>query len=55
MTPGELFYLAIVIATFGGFGLWVGYVTWRFDRSRAGRPEARRYQEAPGGAHATAD
>lgn len=54
MTPGEQFYLVVVLATFGGFGLWLAYNTWRYDRSRAGKPEARRY-EAPDMAHATAD
>ena len=49
MTSGELIYLAIVLATFGGFGFWLGYNTWRFDRRRAGKPEARRHEEAPYG------
>ena len=49
MSSGGLIYLAVVIATFGGFGLSVAYCTWRYDRSRAGRPEARRYEAAPHG------
>ncbi len=44
MTSGEQIYLAIVLGTFGGFGLWLAYNTWRFDRRRAGKPEARRYE-----------
>jgi len=50
MTPGELFYLAVVFATFCGFGFCIAYVTWRFDRSRAGQPEAIRYEAAPAAA-----
>ena len=49
MTSGEVVYLAIVLATFGGFGLWLAYNTGRYDRRRAGKPEARRYEEAPHG------
>ena len=44
MTTGELFYLILALATFGGFGLWLAYNSVRFDRSRGGRPEARRLE-----------
>jgi len=46
MSSGEVLYLMLVLSTFGGFGLWVGYSTWRYDRSRQGRP-AVRYLEDP--------
>lgn len=47
MTNGEQLFLLLVLATFGGFGLWLGYNSVRFDRFRAGRPEARRLEAAP--------
>lgn len=46
MTSGEMSYLILVIAAIGGFGFWLAYNTVRYDRSRAGKPEALRY-EAP--------
>ena len=55
MSSGEQLYLLLVLATFGGFGLWVAYNTIRFDRRRAGRPEARRYAAPEGMSHAAAD
>ncbi len=55
MTSGEQIYLVIVLATFGGFGLWVAYNTWRYDRSQAGRPEARRHEPAHHMVGASAD
>jgi hypothetical protein len=55
MTSGEQLYLLLVIATFGGFGLWLAYNSMRFDRLRAGKPEARRYAAPEGMAHAAAD
>ena len=55
MSSGELLFLALSIATFGGFGLWLGYVSWRFDRFRAGRPEALRHEPVHHTMHATAD
>jgi hypothetical protein len=47
MTQGETLYLALVLATFGGFGLWLFYVNMRYDRLRGGKPEARRMEEMP--------
>ena len=55
MTSGEQLYLALVLATFGSFGLWLAYNTMRFDRLRAGKPEAKRYEVPEGIAHAAAD
>jgi len=49
MTPGETLYLALVLFTIGGFGLWLFYVNWRYDRLRGGKPEAKRQEELPHG------
>lgn len=49
MTQGEMLYLALVLATFGGFGLWLFYMNLRYDRLRGGKPEAKRHDEAPSG------
>jgi hypothetical protein len=40
MSKGEQLYLAMVIAVFCGWGLWMFYLTLRYDRTRKG-PEAR--------------
>jgi hypothetical protein len=55
MSSGEQLYLLLVVATFGGFALWLAYNTMRFDRRRAGKPEARRYEAPEGLGHAAAD
>ena len=55
MTPGEKFYLALVLFSFCGFGLWLFYVTSRYDRSRGGKPEAIRHDPSHDMAHAGAD
>jgi hypothetical protein len=54
MTFGEQLYLALALGTIGGFGLWLFYVTSRFDRHRAG-PEARRLEAPHDMVHAGAD
>ena len=46
MSKGEQLYLALVIAVFGGWGLWMFYLTWRYDSSRKG-PEAIRAHDEP--------
>ena len=55
MTSGEQIYLAIVLATFVGFGLWLAYNTWPYDHSRGGRPEARRFEGSHDAVGAAAD
>ncbi len=55
MTSGETLYLALVLATFGGFGSWLFYVNWRFDRLTSGKPEARRFEHPQGLEYAAAD
>ncbi len=56
MSKGEQLYLAMVIAVFGGWGLWMFYLTWRYDRSRKG-PEMLIERDEPqyGLAHGAAD
>jgi hypothetical protein len=53
MTQGEMLYLALVLATFGGFGLWLFYVNMRYDRLQRREPAAKRH-EAPEMGHAVA-
>jgi len=48
MTQGGVFFLALVLAMFGGFGSWLFWLNLRYDRLRGGKPEARRF-EAPVG------
>ena len=55
MTSSEQLFLALALATIGGFGLWLFYVTSRYDQFRAGKPEARRYEAGHDMAHAGAD
>ena len=57
MSTGEQLYLALVVGSIGGWGLWIAYVTARYDRLRGGRPEALRAQSSlhHGMGHATAD
>ena len=55
MTSSEQLFLALDLATIGGFGLWLFYITSRYDRFRAGKPEARRYEVDHDMAHAGAD
>jgi hypothetical protein len=55
MTSGETLYLALVLSTFCGFGAWLFYVNWRYDRMTSGKPEARRYEMPQGIGYAAAD
>ena len=55
MTFGEQLYLALAIGAIGGFGLWLFCITSRYDRLRAGKPEARRYEAPTDMVHAGAD
>ena len=55
MTTGEQLFLALAVGSIGGFGLWLFYVTSRFDRLRGGKPEAKRYEAPADMAHAGAD
>lgn len=55
MTFGEQLYLALAIGSIGGFGLWLFYITSRYDRLRGGKPEAKRYEEPTDMVHAGAD
>ena len=55
MSQDEMLFLTVTLATFGGFGLWLAYNSWRYDRHRAGKPVVR-YAAAPKStAHAGAD
>jgi hypothetical protein len=54
VTQGEMMYLALVLATFGGFGSWLFWVNLRYDRMRGGRPEAKRFEAPAGMGHAVA-
>jgi len=55
MSQGEMLFLTVALATFGGFGLWLAYNSWRYARFCAGKPVAR-YADAPAGTvHGGAD
>jgi hypothetical protein len=55
MTTGEQLFLALSIGAIGGFGLWLFYITSRYDRLRGNTPEAKRYEEPTDMVHAGAD
>ncbi len=55
MSQGEMLFLTVVLATFGGFGLWLAYNSWRYDHLRAGKPVVRYADPHVDAAHAGAD
>ena len=57
MSVAATLYLALVVGTIGGWGLWMAYLTARCDRRRGGRPEALRAEDSHhhGMSHAAAD
>ena len=46
MTYGEMLYLILVVATFGSFGLFIGYASWLQTKQDRQALAARRTRPA---------